>query len=95
MSIHRLQFRPPHCAAGRRRGCVRGHSTLSRLILALVIARPERPWQSPALERFEIGGSACCPVCKSIFHLSPEQALEANDRRTALTFRSWMRAGVG
>jgi len=33
------------------------YSTLSRLILGVVIARPERPWQSPALERFEIAAS--------------------------------------
>jgi len=33
-------------------------TTLSRLILGVVIARPERPWQSPALERFEIAASA-------------------------------------
>jgi len=31
---------------------------LSRLILGVVIARPERPWQSGAFERFEIAASA-------------------------------------
>jgi len=30
--------------------------------VGVVIARPERPWQSPALERFEIAASAFGPL---------------------------------